>query len=190
MFEAFWVSTGVIFLAELGDKSQLMAMAFASRYRAWPVLAGITISTAVVHALSVLLGASVAGALPTDWINVAAGLAFLGFAAWTWRGDELTAADEERARIGGRSALIAAAVAFFIAELGDKTMLATITLATRYEAIGTWAGSTFGMVVADALGIVVGAQLGKRLPERTVRIVAASLFVLFGLLLIIDGLRQ
>lgn len=190
MFEAFWVSTGVIFLAELGDKSQLMAMAFASRYRAWPVLAGITISTAVVHALSVLLGGGVAGALPTGWINLAAGLAFLGFAAWTWRGDELTAADEERARIGGRSALVAAGVAFFIAELGDKTMLATITLATRYEVIGTWAGSTFGMVAADALAIIVGAQLGRRLPERTVRIVATCLFVLFGLLLILDELRQ
>ncbi len=190
MLEAFWVSTGIIFVAELGDKSQLMAMAFASRYRPWPVLAGITISTALVHALSVVLGVSVAGALPTGWINLAAGLAFLVFAVWTWRGDELTDADEERARIGGRSALVAAGVAFFVAELGDKTMLATITLATRYEVIGTWAGSTVGMVAADALAIVVGAQMGKRLPERTVRIIATGLFVLFGILLIIDGIRH
>jgi len=189
VLEAFWVSTGIIFAAELGDKSQLMALAFASRYRAWPVLAGITLSTAVVHALSVIAGASVAGRVPTGVINVIAGMAFIAFAVWTLRGDELTEADENRARTGGRSALVAAGVAFFIAELGDKTMLATITLATRYEVIGTWAGSTIGMVAADAVAIAVGALLGRRLPERTVRVVAAVLFVVFGLVLIVEGLR-
>ena len=188
MLEALWVSTGIIFAAELGDKSQLMALAFAARYRAWPVLAGITVSTAIVHAFSVAVGAVVADRLPTDVINVVAGLAFVAFAGWTLRGDELDEADEERARIGGRSAFLAAGVAFFIAELGDKTMLATITLATRYEVVGTWLGSTIGMVAADAIAIVIGAQMGRRLPERTVKIAAASLFVIFGVLLVVEGL--
>lgn len=188
VFHALWLSTGVIFAAELGDKSQLMALAFAARYRSWPVLAGITVATGVVHAGSVVLGAAVATNLPTATINVVAGAAFLGFALWTLRGDELTASEERQARGGGRSAFVAAGVAFFLAELGDKTMLATVTLATRYDVWGTWIGSTVGMVAADALAIVVGANLGSRLPERTVRFVAAGLFVIFGGLLIFEGL--
>jgi putative Ca2+/H+ antiporter (TMEM165/GDT1 family) len=189
MLEALWLSFAVIFVAELGDKSQLLALAFATRYHAWPVLAGITISTGIVHALSVGAGALIAEELPTTAINAIAGIAFLGFAAWTLRGDRLGEADAERARKGGRSALIAAGVAFFIAELGDKTMLATITLASRYDVFGTWLGSTLGMVFADAIAIVVGRHLGKRLPERTVRIGAASLFVIFGGMLIFEAIR-
>ena len=187
MVEALWLSFGVIFIAELGDKSQLLALAFATRYRARPVLVGIAISTAIVHALSVGAGALIAEELPTTAINAIAGIAFLGFAAWTLRGDRLGEADTERARKGGRSALVAAGVAFFIAELGDKTMLATITLATRYHMFGTWLGSTLGMVSADAIAIVVGRHLGTRLPERAVRVGAAALFVIFGGLLLYEA---
>jgi putative Ca2+/H+ antiporter (TMEM165/GDT1 family) len=99
--------------------------------------------------------------------------------------------DDEAAKAqrSGGSAVVAASVAFFLAELGDKTMLATITLATTEGALGTWAGSTLGMVAADALAIAVGRQLGTRLPERAVRIGAASAFFVFGVLLIVAGLR-
>lgn len=186
---AFLLSFGVIFVAELGDKSQLMAMAFSARYKPWPVLIGITIATAFVHLLSVVAGAVLGAAIPTDAINVVAGIAFLGFAAWTLRGDELTEADEARAKRTGRSAVIAVTGAFFLAELGDKTMLATITLATKEGLFGVWLGSTLGMVLADALAILVGALLGKRLPERTIRIGAALLFVVFGVILLVEGLR-
>jgi len=183
------LSCGIIFVAELGDKSQLMALAFASRYRALPVLVGITAATALVHAFSVIVGSAAGAALPTNAINVVAGLAFLGFAAWTLRGDALSEGEASKADRSTRSAVVAAAVAFFLAELGDKTMLATITLASTEGLLGTWVGSTLGMVAADALAIVVGAQLGKRLPERTIRIAAASSFVVFGLLLILEGVR-
>jgi putative Ca2+/H+ antiporter (TMEM165/GDT1 family) len=185
---ALILSFGVIFVAELGDKSQLMAMAFAARYRAIDVLIGITVATAVVHAVSVLVGAVVGASLPTDAIAVIAGVAFLGFAAWTLRGDELDADAAARASRTARSATAAASVAFFLAELGDKTMLATITLATNEGALGTWAGSTLGMVAADALAIVVGQQLGHRLPERAIRIGATLAFVVFGVILIVEGL--
>lgn len=188
MTSALLLSFGVIFVAELGDKSQLMAMTFAARFRPWPVLAGITVATAVVHLASVALGATAGAALPTDAINVIAALAFFGFAVWTYRGDELSADEESKASRTARSAFIAVAVAFFLAELGDKTMLATITLATREDWFGTWVGSTIGMVAADALAIAVGAVLGKKLQERTVRIGAAALFVLFGVLLLVDAL--
>ena len=187
--DAFLLSFAVIFVAELGDKSQLMAMAFATRYRAWTVLAAVTIATLLVHAGSVLIGATFALALPTAAIQVAAGIAFFVFAFWTLRGDELGEDDEGRAQRTGRWALLTIGSAFFLAELGDKTMLATITLATTHGLFGTWLGSTLGMVAADALAILVGQQLGARLPERTIRIGAAVLFLVFGLGLIIEGVR-
>ena len=187
MWSAFFLSFGVIFVAELGDKSQLMAMAFAARYKPWPVLLGITIATAVTHAISVGIGAVVGARIPTDTIAIVAGIAFLVFAAWTWRGDELTEEESQAAQKNTRNAVVAASIAFFLAELGDKTMLATITLATKEGAFGTWLGSTLGMVAAAALAILVGYHLGSRLPEKTIRYGASILFVIFGILLILQG---
>ena len=185
---AFLVSTGVIFLAELGDKSQLMAMTFATRFKARTVLLGITLATAVVHLLSVALGGLIGDAVPTDALAVAAGLAFLGFAAWTLRGDTLTEEERAKASRATGSALLAVGLAFFLAELGDKTMLATITLATDYGWVGTWVGSTLGMVLADALAILVGLWLGRSLPDKVLKYGAAAAFAVFGVLLVLDGL--
>jgi len=187
---AFAVSFGVVFVAELGDKSQLMALTFATRYRALPVLAGITIATAVVHAVSVAVGHGLGSALPTGWIALVAAVAFFGFGAWTLRGDSLTDDEQAKAERSTGSAVIAASVAFFLAELGDKTMLATITLATQYGWFGTWLGSTLGMVAADALAIVVGRQLGRHLPEKTIKYGASGLFFLFGVWLLVDSFAQ
>jgi Ca2+/H+ antiporter, TMEM165/GDT1 family len=187
---AFAVSFGVVFVAELGDKSQLMALTFATRYRALPVLLGITIATAVVHAVSVAVGYGLGAALPTAWIALAAGIAFFGFGAWTLRGDTLTDDEQAKAERSTGSAVVAASVAFFLAELGDKTMLATITLATQYGWFGTWVGSTLGMVAADALAIVVGRQLGRHLPEKTIKYGASGLFFLFGVWLLVDSFAQ
>lgn len=188
MISSLVLSFGVVFVAELGDKSQLMALAFAARYKAWPVLLGITIATAVTHALSVAIGAVVGARMPTDTISIVAGVAFLVFAAWTLRGDSLSDEESEQATRPTRHAVVAVAIAFFLAELGDKTMLTTITLATKEGVIGTWIGSTVGMVTADALAIVVGQQLGSRLPERVIRIGATISFVVFGIVLILEGL--
>src|SRR5262245_53237296 len=165
-----------------------MALTFATRYRAVPVLIGITIATAFVHAVSVLIGGVLGARLPTNVINIAAGVAFFGLAIWTLRGDELTDREEARAERTTRSAIVAASVAFFLAELGDKTMLATITLATREGLFGTWLGSTVGMVAADALAIVVGQQLGARLPERAIKLGATAAFVVFGIVLLVEAL--
>jgi putative Ca2+/H+ antiporter (TMEM165/GDT1 family) len=190
---ALAVSFAVIFVAELGDKSQLMALTFATRYRALSVLIGITVATAVVHAVSVGVGYLLGASLPTVWINLAAAVAFVGFGFWTLRGDQLSSDEQDRARRSGGSAVLAASVAFFLAELGDKTMLATITLATQYQGwggvIGVWAGSTVGMVVADGLAIVAGRLLGRSLPEKTIRIGAAVLFFGFGVWLAVEAVR-
>ncbi len=186
----FAVSFGVVFVAELGDKSQLMALTFATRFSIRPVLIGITIATAIVHLASVAIGYGLGAALPTGWINLAAAVAFLAFGVWTLRGDTLTEEEENKVNRVGKSAVIAVGTAFFLAELGDKTMLATITLATDYGWFGTWIGSTLGMVAADALAIVVGRALGKRLPENVIRIGAAVLFFVFGLWLAVEAIGQ
>lgn len=199
---AFILSLVVVFVAELGDKSQLMTMTFASRYRVLPVLTGVAIGTALVHLTSVLVGAVLGAALPTGPISILAGLVFFGFAAWTLRGDkdesgEPDDAEEQKiaaAAKANRSIALAVGAAFFLAELGDKTMLATITLAADnadkagYIAlVGVWAGATVGMVAADALAIVVGLALGRRLPDRMIRIGSSVAFAVFGVLLLAEG---
>lgn len=184
--DAFIVSFIAIFVAELGDKSQLMAMTFATRYKPWLVLVAITVATAVVHLASVAIGAAAGAALPTQWISLFAGLAFIAFGLWTLRGDELTEEEAKKASRPTKSAFIAVSAAFFLSELGDKTMLATITVATNHGWLGTWIGSTLGMVAADALAIGVGALLGKTLPEKVIKIGAAALFFLAAAWLLFD----
>ncbi len=187
---ALVVSFGVIFVAELGDKSQLMALTFATRFKPVPVLIGITVATAIVHLASVVIGYGLRAALPTGWISLVAGLAFLGFGAWTLRGDKLTEEERRKAEKASTSAIVAVGIAFFLAELGDKTMLATITLATKYGWFGTWLGSTLGMVAADALAIMVGRLLGRHLPEKAIRYGAAVLFAISGLWLILEAVNE
>jgi putative Ca2+/H+ antiporter (TMEM165/GDT1 family) len=185
--DAFLLSFGVIFVAELGDKSQLMAMTFATRYKFWTVIGAITAATAVVHLFSVALGNVIGLALPVGPINILAGLAFVFFGLWTLRGDKLSEDEEAKASRTNRSAFFAVAIAFFLAELGDKTMLATVTLATTEGWFCTWIGSTLGMVAADALAIGVGVMLGKALPGKVIKIGASILFFVFGALLIYAG---
>jgi len=184
------LSLAVIFVAELGDKSQLMALTFATRFRPWPVLIGISVATAVVHLVSVGIGYGLGAALPTGWISLVAGLAFLIFGGWTLRGDTLTDAERGKAERATGSAILAVGGAFFMAELGDKTMLATITLATEHGWVGTWIGSTAGMVAADALAILVGRLLGRHLPEKIIKYGAAVLFAIFGIWLIAEAIIE
>ncbi|GAB1644798.1 TMEM165/GDT1 family protein [Krasilnikovia sp. MM14-A1259] len=187
---ALAISFAVIFVAELGDKSQLMALTFATRFRPWTVLIGITAATALVHAVSVGIGYGLGAALPTGWISLIAGLAFLAFGAWTLRGDVLTPEEQGKAERASGSAILAVGGAFFLAELGDKTMLATITLATQHGWFGTWLGSTVGMVAADALAIMVGRLLGRHLPEKAIKYGAAALFAIFGIWLIVEAVGE
>jgi putative Ca2+/H+ antiporter (TMEM165/GDT1 family) len=188
VLDAFLLAFGVIFVAELGDKSQLMALAFATRYRASLVLLAITLALLVEFALSVAIGRLFAVVLPTNVIDLVAGIAFLAFAVWTLRPEDDDDTGAAREASGTLALLITLGTTFFLAELGDKTMLAVITLATTQEPIGTWLGATAGEVTADALAIGIGAVLGARLPERVIRLFAAGAFVVFGLILIAEGL--
>jgi len=187
LWAAFWLSFGVVFVAELGDKSQLMALTFATKYRPALVMTGIVAATVLINAISVGVGYGLGLALPSRWISLAAGLLFLGFAFWTLRGVDGDD-DEVLSRVGSGPVVMTVGSAFLLAELGDKTMLATITLASQNGWAGTWLGATLGMVAAAALAIIVGRQLGKRLPDRTVRYVAAGLFAAFGVWLLVEAL--
>ncbi|HEY3297925.1 MAG TPA: TMEM165/GDT1 family protein [Armatimonadota bacterium] len=177
--EAFWLSFAMIFIAELGDKTQLVALTLATRYNARVVLAGVFVATLAVHMVSVGLGGAAGKFLPTAWIHFTAGVAFIGFGFWTLRGDCL---DEEDGLCKRRvtSPFWIVATTFFLAELGDKTMLSTVTLAATHSIVPVWIGSTLGMVLSDGLAILVGQVLGKRLPERAIKVGASCIFFAFG----------
>jgi putative Ca2+/H+ antiporter (TMEM165/GDT1 family) len=178
---AFWSALAFVTIAEMGDKTQLVSLAFATRFKPTLVILGVFIATLAVHLFSVAIGEVLGVALPTFWIAIAAGLAFIGFGVWTIRGDELEDGEQ-----GGRFAkygpLLTVAATFFIAELGDKTMLTTITIASQEMSfIPVWLGSTLGMVIADGLAILIGVAFGRRLPERIIKLGAAAIFIIFGL---------
>lgn len=186
--EAFLVSFGLVFVAELGDKSQLMVLAFSARYRPLPVLAGVGLAAGALNGLSVGIGAAVASAVPTTAITVVGGLTFLAFAAWTLRERSLPDDDPSPSNHAVGSAVAAVALAFLLAELGDKTMLVIITLAAQSSPLATWAGATAGLLAADALAIAVGRSLRARLAPSTVKLVSAIAFAAFGILLLVSAL--
>jgi len=184
----FWLSLALVFLAELGDKTQLVALMFATRFKAGIVLAGVLVATLLVHAFSVALGGITGRLLPHGWILLLSGLAFIAFAIWTWRGDRLDDEGQKVRRL--TSPFLIVLVTFFLAELGDKTMLCTVTLASQYPPVPVWLGSTLGMVISDALAIWVGQAMGKRLPEKAVKMGAAAIFLVFGLFSIFQGITE
>lgn len=182
------IALGVTFVAEFGDKSQLLALAFATRHAALPVLLGIVVAVGAVQAVSVGIGAIAGGALPDTAVSIMAGLAFLAVAAWTLRGDaddDAAATDEAdaaaRARSRGTIGLVAVvAVTFFVGELGDKTMLSSFALAARQDAVPTWMGATIGEIGANVVAVALGRQLGRRISPRVIRIGSAVVFALAG----------
>ena len=180
------VAFGLVFLAELGDKSMLLAIGFAARYRPWPVIGGIALAAVTMLGLSTLVGAALGAALPERLLSVVGGLVFVGFAVWTLRGD---GDDDERTEVRSSSVLLGVTLAFMIAEFGDKTMLATITLASTQAALPTWIGASAGMTAASGIAVALASLVGARLPERVVRYSAATAFLTFGALLLWEGIR-
>jgi Ca2+/H+ antiporter, TMEM165/GDT1 family len=162
---AFILATALIFVAELGDKSQIVALWFATRYRWRIVIGAVTAATLVVHLASVAAGRLLDEALPEDLLRVIVGLSFFGFAWWSIRGDRLEEDETPTGRLAGVGAFGIVSSAFFVSELGDKTQLATVSIAGREaNAVGVWLGSTLGMVLADALAVGIGLLAGNNLP--------------------------
>ena len=176
---AFIASLLFVMLAEMGDKTQLLAMAFATRFPAGTVLSAVFVATLLNHALAVAAGRLLTTVIPLEIISCIAALSFILFGLWTIRGDTLEGEDKPCAQVGP---FLTVAIAFFLAEIGDKTQLATISLAVKYtNPLAVLFGTTTGMVIADGLGIIVGIVLGKRLPEAVIRLVSAGVFICFGL---------
>lgn len=176
---AFWLSLAMIFVAELGDKTQLVALALATCYNTRVVLSGIFWATLAVHVFSAGIGWVMGGMLPTDWITFVAGVSFIMFGFWTLRGDHLEEDEKIECKTGVNPFWLVFST-FFMAELGDKTMLSTISLATTNPFIPVWLGSTVGMVISDGLAVIVGKTLGKNLPEKAIGYGASAIFFAFG----------
>jgi putative Ca2+/H+ antiporter (TMEM165/GDT1 family) len=175
---AWLASTGLVVLAEMGDKTQLLAMALACRFRWQVVMLGVFTATLCNHFLAVVAGTYLTKIIPIYYVQVAASASFILFGFWTLRGDILEGEDKRF----NYSPFWTVAVAFFLAEMGDKTQLATVALAAEYKSIiSVWLGTTTGMLIADAMGIGIGIVLGKKIPERFIKWVAALIFIFFGL---------
>jgi len=176
--EAFLASFLFVVLAEMGDKTQLLAMAFATRYPAYKVLIAVFIATLVNHAIAVAVEHFLTVIIPLEIISLIASVSFIGFGLWTIRGDRLEGEADRKSRFGP---IVTVAIAFFLAEMGDKTQLATISLAVEYREMAyVLMGTTLGMVVADAIGIGVGVVMQKHIPEKIIKWVAAAVFAAFG----------
>jgi putative Ca2+/H+ antiporter (TMEM165/GDT1 family) len=169
----------LVVLAEMGDKTQFLAMSFATRYNAFKVLFAVFLATMASFAITVTIGQLLTNVVPLDVISLAASLSFIGFGLWTLRDQKPKNAEAKASRFGVVGTVF---VTFFIAEFGDKTQLATISLAAQYQnAISVFIGATLGMLLADGVGIVAGVVLGKRIPQRTIKWVSATIFLIFGL---------
>ena len=183
--EAFLVSTGIVALAEIGDKTQLLALVLAARYRRpLPIVFGILFATLANHALAAWLGAWITGLTGREAMRWILGASFLAMAAWSLLPDKL---DEEEARSVRFGVFGATLVAFFLVEMGDKTQVATVALAARYASVATVvAGSTLGMMLANVPAVYLGERLLRRVPVKAVRRTAAAVFAVLGALAFLD----
>jgi len=180
MFSALLVSLGVVALGEIGDKTQLLSLLLAARYRRpWPIVAGIVVATLFNHSLAGLVGAWLRHHLDPQVLRWLVAAAFLVVAAWTLKPDRL---DNDAAPATHLNVFLVTTVAFFLAEMGDKTQIATALLAARYDSlVAVVAGTTLGMLVADVPVVFLGNVAAHRIPFRALRIVAAILFAALGL---------
>ena len=179
--EAFLVSTGVVALGEMGDKTQLLALLLAARFRApRPIIAGILVATLANHALAAAFGAWLTQVIDPQWLRWSLGASFIAVALWMLVPDQAGAAAERGApsRWGVFGVTV---VAFFLAEMGDKTQIATVMLAARYNALATvTAGTTLGMMIANVPAVLLGERAVKFMPIAWVHRIAAAVFAVIG----------
>lgn len=180
--DAFLTSTILVALAEIGDKTQLLSFVLAARLRKpGAIIAGIFVATIANHALAGSLGVWLAGMVSAQWLPWLTGLTFVAFGLWTLHPDSL----DDDPKLHRAGAFVTTVIAFFIAEMGDKTQFATIALAARFDALyAVVLGTTLGMMAANVPAVLVGEALSKRLPMQAIRIAAALVFVATGVLTI------
>ena len=186
-WEAFAVSTGVVALGEIGDKTQLLALLLAARWRRpLPIIAGVLVATLLNHALAAALGTWITSWLDPQWLRWALGLSFLAVAAWMLVPDE---AGEVQAGAGGRWGVFGiTVVAFFLAEMGDKTQVATVMLAAKYQQLlVVTAGTTLGMMVANVPAVLLGERVTRWVPVAWVHRIAAVVFAALGVAVLLGA---
>lgn len=183
--EAFLVSTGIVALAEIGDKTQLLALVLAAKYRKpVPIIFGILIATLVNHAVAGYVGAWVASAVGAELMRWILGVSLLAMAAWMLVPDTLN--DDKRAKSARYGVFLTTFLAFFVVEIGDKTQIATVVLAAEYSSlVAVVGGTTFGMMLANVPAVLLGEVAAKKLPMRLVHGVAAAIFALLGVLVLL-----
>jgi putative Ca2+/H+ antiporter (TMEM165/GDT1 family) len=183
-FEAMMVSTGVVTLAEMGDKTQLLAFLLAARFKKpIPIILGILIATLLNHGLAGALGTWITSILSPELLRWLLGLSFLGMAFWILIPDKID--DTDQPNIARYGVFITTLVTFFLAEIGDKTQIATVALAANYSApITVVIGTTLGMMLADVPAVFLGSSFAKRLPLRLIHLIAAGIFAVLGLLVL------
>ena len=179
--EAFFVSSGIVTLAEIGDKTQLLALLLAARFRRpWPIIWGILVATVANHAMAGAIGQLVADYLNDTWQHAILAVSFLAVAAWTLIPDKLD--EDDAPPVGRYGAFVATVIAFFLAEMGDKTQIATVVLAAQFDAY-VWVvlGTTVGMLLANVPVVILGNVAAERLPLTLIRRITALAFLLLGL---------
>ena len=178
--EPLLISTGVVALAEIGDKTQLLAFILAARFKKpAPIILGILVATIVNHGLAGALGAWITSAVSPEILRWVLGLSFLGMAIWTMIPDKI---EEEETRVARRFGVFGATlITFFLAEMGDKTQIATVAMAAHYTSpLLVVTGTTLGMLIADVPAVFVGDKLANKIPMRLVHSIAAAIFALMG----------
>ncbi|PKP83330.1 MAG: hypothetical protein CVT79_00525 [Alphaproteobacteria bacterium HGW-Alphaproteobacteria-18] len=186
--EALFTSTAVVALAEIGDKTQLLAIVLATRFkRPIPIILGILVATLANHFLAAFVGAQAAAFLEGDWFRYLIAASFIAMAAWTLIPDKLDDVEDKPARFG---AFLTTVIAFFLVEMGDKTQLATVALSARFnDLVMVTLGTTLGMMLANVPAVLLGQELIRRVPLKVVRIIAALLFLVIGLWLVAQTAR-
>lgn len=186
--EAFLIATGVVALAEIGDKTQLLAFLLAARFRKpWPIIAGILVATLANHVLAGALGAWITTQVPAEVLRWVLGLSFIAMAAWTLIPDKI---EDDEAKVAGRMGVFGATLlTFFIAEMGDKTQIATVALAARFDAVLVVVGTTLGMLLANVPAVLLGERLAGRIPMTLVHRIAAAIFALLGVATLLQAER-
>lgn len=175
----------LVVIAEMGDKTQLLAMAMASKFKAGQVMLGVFIATIFNHALAVLVGTYLSSLIPMDTVKLVAGFAFLVFGLWTLRGDTYEEENKKKSKFGP---VMTVAIAFFFAEMGDKTQLMTIAIAAdSHQPLWILTGTTLGMMVADAIGILGGAWMCKNIPDKYMKWIPGLIFLFFGTLTVLEA---
>jgi putative Ca2+/H+ antiporter (TMEM165/GDT1 family) len=177
--EAFLVSTGIVALAEVGDKTQLLAFLLAAKFRKpWPIIMGILVATVANHGLAGALGSWLTSLMGPQTLRWVLGVSFIAMAVWTLVPDKL---DEDEAKLARLGVFGTTVVAFFLAEMGDKTQVATVALAAQYHAfIAVVAGTTLGMMIANVPAVILGDRIANRIPVRVVHAIAALIFAVLG----------